>query len=136
MRAIRPVVWPIGIDQWQPQVVHAEQAEPRHARSLNARHRVEALVEDAVALGPPRLLRRVVNAAERRLWRFVADVEHDDVRWREAWIDARQVHDRAQQQAGRADEQQRHRELRGHERPLQPAALTRSSCGRRTPTRP
>ena len=57
----------------------------------NARHGVEALVEDAVSLGPLRLPRRVVNAAEGRLWSFVADVEHDDVRWREAWIDASEV---------------------------------------------
>ena len=84
--------------------------------------RVETLVEDAVPLGPLRLPGRVVDAAEGRPWGFVADVEHDDVRWREAWIDASQVDDRAQEQAGRADEQQRHRELRRHERPLQPVA--------------
>ena len=31
---VRPVVGSIRIDQRQPQVLHAEQAEPRHARSL------------------------------------------------------------------------------------------------------
>ena len=102
----RPVVGPIGIDEWQPLVLHAEQAEPRDARRTHARHRVETLVEDAVPLGPQRLPGRVVNAAEGRLWGLVADVEHDDVRGREAWIDASQVDDRAQEQAGRAGEQQ------------------------------
>ena len=66
----------------------------------------ETLVEDAVALGPLRLPGRVVNAAEGSPRGFVADVEQDDVRGREAWIDASQVDDCAQEQAGRAGEQQ------------------------------
>src|SRR5712691_5373798 len=55
----------VWVYQWKPQILSAEQSEPRHARGANARERVEPLVNRTIQHRASRFLLRRVDASER-----------------------------------------------------------------------